>query len=213
MINNIFKILLGIFILTLNISCEKRDGFVPNYDDEYVNWDKDLTFLANGNEFNYCGIFLNTPGLTSTYYLDTLSPYYGRLRIKGNSFDKCDYYGSVDFNEIMLLSFKSGAIEPKLGEYDLKETFLIDDIAYVHYGNDIYNYTPSTKIDQTFDKIIDGEFIVDSILMPLNQDSIYYHGKLFGSFWVDLGMSEESLSQGNKNDTMEIRAGRFQINI
>ncbi len=211
MINNYIRIFA---ILTLPFfldGCNKEEVEVEKEPEKpYVSDSVTLRFSGDGFSFESCGIFLTMPSLTTSFWINPDSPNYGKLTMDAASVENCDPTANYHFREKMRFSFKPGVIEPKPSVYDLKDEYFIDYISFVHYGDNFYgDFSPG--FHQRFDKVIDGQLKIDSVLMP--NAEFNNHGKVYGTFWIDLGMSDESIEKGHNNDTLEITSGYFDINI
>ncbi len=210
--NNISLKLLLFAIIINTLSCEKSASNADYpYDEPYVPYHTELTFYANGHEYKNCGVPFTLPSFDNSFWIDSTYSNYGKFYWKSYSVDNCNYppFEGFSFQETLTLSISAGYIEPKLSTYDLKNTDYVNQIKFSHWGNNIYNN--NGYINERFDKIIEGQLQIDSVLFPNDEDQT--HGKVLGTFWVTLGLSDMSLDQGVPNDTMELTDGKFIMNI
>lgn len=206
-----FKIirLLAIFLGLFFMSCEKDFGDSSDQTPtlRYPSEDNTMSFDLNDKSWEACGIFLTAPHMEIAHHYIPEDPEYGKLELKGNRFGSCVETIDYHYTSTISLKMREDVVTYDKKRIDLNDNLFVEQIRYAEWGDDPNNNFEAYHY--TYDKIIDGELIIDSLLLPDAEKEL--HGKIWCSFWVDLSLSDKDLAQGETQNIVKIRNGQFDL--
>ncbi len=204
---NVYLIFITCIFLS---SCEKNDDNEEekyNYPPLHLSYFEYMHHDVEGEYWTTCTLNFAISEINSTYNREKGHPEFGKFRIRGIRNNKCDW--DLPYSEIssLLIDVERGIL-PTKKKYD----FTNKDLEYyISYNHGVTDTSENIDFFNVYNNIIKGELIIDSLEFP--EENEWKIGKIWGSYWMDLGISDKDLLHGDPNDTIHIRNGYFDMNL